>query len=154
MARLMIVDDAMLARRLLKTTLTAGGHEVAAEVASGEEALSAYREHQPDLVLMDINLPGISGIDALRQILKADAAARVVMVTSVTREQTVREAVAGGAAAYVVKPYTSDRILSVLETVLVRSPEPSAAEPPTTDAAAAGPRQCARRRLDPEQAGV
>ncbi len=118
MARVMIVDDAMIARRVLRSMLIDAGHEVIAEAETGESAVEAYRAHRPDVVLMDISMPGIDGIEALQQIVSQDPSARVVMATSVSREKTVREALNNGAAGYVVKPYRMERIVSVIESVL------------------------------------
>lgn len=119
MARVMIVDDTTLARRIMRNALTSGGHEVVAEASNGEAAVQVYSAHKPDVVTMDVTMPGIDGVEASRRILAAHSDARVIMVTSVAREAVVRESLRTGALAFVVKPYKPHQILTAVDRVLV-----------------------------------
>ena len=114
----MIVDDAVLARRIMRNMLTGGGHEIACEVSSGEDALAAYRENQPDVVMMDVTMPGKDGITAAREILQQDARAKVIMVTSVASRAVVERAFTTGVSGYITKPCSSERVLREIEQVL------------------------------------
>ena len=122
MATVLIVDDTMLARRILKNILCEAGHEIVAEAGNGAEAVEAFREHRPDVVLMDITMPQLDGVHASRQILSEFPEARVVMVTSVNREATVRESLHAGAAGYIIKPYKADTVVDTLMRVLAAVP--------------------------------
>ena len=122
MARVMIVDDAMLARRIMRNVLSEAGHDIVDEAGDGAKAVEGYREHKPDVVLMDITMPDLNGVDAAHQILTEYPEARIVMVTSVNRELTVRESVAAGVAAYIVKPYRAETVVNTLERVLAGLP--------------------------------
>ncbi len=123
MASVMIVDDAMLARRIMRNILNEAGHDVVGEAADGAKGVEAYREHKPDVVLMDVTMPELNGVDAAQQILTEFPEARIVMVTSVNREVTVRKSVSAGVAAYIVKPYKADTVVNTLERVLAGSPD-------------------------------
>jgi two-component system, chemotaxis family, chemotaxis protein CheY len=119
MARVMIVDDTTLARRIMRNTLVSAGHEVVAEANSGETALDAYSTHKPDVVTMDVTMSGIDGIEASRRILAAHSDARVIMVTSLAREAIVQESLRSGVAAFVIKPFKPHQLLSAVDRVLV-----------------------------------
>lgn len=115
----LICDDAMFARASLKQMLTRAGYEVIGEAENGQEAVAKYLALKPDLTTMDIVMPQMSGIDALREIMKADGTARVVMCTAMGQEKLLAEAHTCGVKGVVVKPYSSEQILKALEAALV-----------------------------------
>lgn len=112
--RVMIVDDALFMRNMLRDILSGNGFEVVAEAANGNEAVEQYRLHKPDLVTMDIVMPLKSGIEALQEIIQEDPAARVVMCSALGQESLVMEAVQSGARDFIIKPFDETRVLDVL----------------------------------------
>lgn len=118
MGSILIVDDTPFMRTLLKNILSCGGHTIAGEAANGEEAVARYRELRPDLVTMDIVMPKVNGIEALKAIRQIDPAARVIMCTAVGHEQMVKLAVECGARGYIVKPFQAPKLLEEIKSVL------------------------------------
>ena len=118
MARVLVVDDAALARRILKNVLETAGHEIVGEASNGEAAIAAYRRHHPDLVMMDVTMPEMDGVEASRRILSEFPDATLVMVTSVSRERVVRDLARAGVADFIVKPYRPDTVLKAVARVL------------------------------------
>ena len=113
MARILIADDAAFMRMRSATLLKELGHEVI-EAENGQEAVDLFRAESPDAVLLDITMPVMDGLDALREIRKLDGDARVAMVTAMGQQQVIMEAIKAGAKDFVVKPFDSDRIQSAL----------------------------------------
>jgi two-component system, chemotaxis family, chemotaxis protein CheY len=112
--RVMVVDDALFMRNMLRGILVEGGHEVIAEAANGEEAVEKYRICRPDVVTMDIVMPKKSGIEALEEIKSLDPQARVVMCSAMGQEALVSEARAAGALDFILKPFNPQRVLEVV----------------------------------------
>jgi len=115
--RVMVVDDALFMRSMLKDIITRGGHEVVVEVENGDAAPVRYRELQPDLVTMDIVMPRKSGIEALQEIMAVDPQACVIMVSALGQDALVHEAVAAGAKDFIVKPFREDKVLATIRRV-------------------------------------
>lgn len=118
--RVLIVDDAMFMRRMLSDILEKGGHTICGEAASGKEAVERYQELKPDLVTMDIIMPDMSGIEAVKEIKKADPEAKILMVSAMGQQALVLEAVQAGALDYVVKPFQPSRVLESIDRVFKR----------------------------------
>lgn len=118
MARILIVDDALFMRETLKKILSSAGHEVVGEAEDGSVAVDLYRQHHPDLTLCDITMPVKDGLEALADIMAADANAKVVMCSALGQENKVRQSIAIGARDYLVKPFTPDKLLEAVERVL------------------------------------
>jgi two-component system chemotaxis response regulator CheY len=121
MAKVMIVDDALFMRKILRDILTQEGHEVVAEAENGKEALSLYRKHKPDLVTMDIIMPeveGLDGIKAVKEILKADPTAKIIMVSAMGQQDLVIEAIQAGAKDFIVKPFQAGNITDSVQRIL------------------------------------
>ncbi len=118
MARVLVVDDALMMRKTIGTFLIRAGHVVVEEAANGEQAVAAYKKHQPDLVTMDITMPGVDGIGALEQITAFDPGARVVMVSALGQKHKVFEALQHGAKGYILKPFTEEKLLSIINELL------------------------------------
>ena len=134
--RLLVVDDAMLMRRLIRDVAAEAGWEVAGEAKNGAEAVELYRSLRPDLVTMDVVMPQMGGLEALRLIRAEDPEARIIMVTALDQKQTLMESIRDGAMDFVVKPFERDRIISLLNKVKARGDAPSqgAASPPGHEA--------------------
>ena len=115
--KILLVDDALMMRVLLRGILEAGGHDVIAEAADGEEAVELYRTHRPDVVTMDVVMPGQGGIETVRALRSFDPQARVIMVSAVGQEESIAEAIEAGALAYVLKPFNPDQVLSIMRMV-------------------------------------
>jgi len=118
MGRILIVDDTLFMRTLLKNILFSGGHDIVGEAGDGDEAIAKYRELKPDLVTMDIVMPKVNGIDALKEIRAINPGARVVMCTAVGQEQMVKLAIKTGAKGYIVKPFQAPKVLEEIHNVL------------------------------------
>ncbi|WP_292520681.1 response regulator [Methanoculleus sp.] len=118
MGKILIVDDTMFMRTLLKNILFSGGHDIVGEAADGTEALAKYQELKPDLVTMDVVMPKMNGIEALKAIKAADPSAKVIMCTAVGQEQMVKLAVKSGARGYIVKPFQAPKVLEEVKNVL------------------------------------
>ena len=119
--RVMIVDDALFMRNMLKDIFTRAGYEIVAEAENGEEAVDQYREKRPDLVTMDIVMPKRSGIEALSDIRSMDPNACVVMVSALGQDSLVLEAVEAGARDFIVKPFKEEKVLEVVKRVTDQS---------------------------------
>jgi two-component system chemotaxis response regulator CheY len=118
MARVLIVDDAAFMRKMLSDALTGGGHEVVGEAGNGVEAVERFQELRPDLTTLDITMPEKDGIQALKEILTFDPAARVVMCSALGQESKVLESIKAGAKDFVVKPFQADRVLEAVGKAL------------------------------------
>ncbi len=113
-----MVDDAAFMRMMLKDILLKGGFEIAGEATTGAEAVRLYQELKPDLVTMDITMPEVDGIAAVKEIKKIDPNAKVVMVSAMGQQAMVIEAIQAGASDFIVKPFQPDRVLEALKKAL------------------------------------
>ena len=117
MAKVMVVDDAAFMRMRACKVLQENGHETV-QAENGLEAVKLYAEHRPDAVLMDITMPEMDGLAALKEIRKMDPNARVAMVTAMGQQAIVMEALKAGAKDFVLKPFQPDRVLNALQKLL------------------------------------
>jgi two-component system chemotaxis response regulator CheY len=117
MAKVLIVDDAAFMRISIKNTLTKNGFEVIGEAENGAVAVEKYKELKPDVVTMDITMPEMSGLDALKAIVAYDSNAKIIMVSAMGQEAMVRDAVLSGAKGFIVKPFKEDGLLSALSKI-------------------------------------
>ena len=117
-ARLMIVDDTLFMRRMLRDLLIPQGYEVVAEARNGREAVENYRQTLPDLVIMDITMPEMDGIEAARIILQEHPQARIVICSALGQDGPVLEALQAGAQDFVIKPFLPEKVLEVVQKVL------------------------------------
>ncbi|NLK38039.1 MAG: response regulator [Epulopiscium sp.] len=118
MAKILLVDDAAFMRMMVKDTLTKNGYTDIYEAADGVQAVEKYNEVHPDLVIMDITMPNMDGLEALKAIRTIDANASVVMCSAMGQEAMVIEAIKSGAKDFIVKPFKPDRILKTVTTIL------------------------------------
>jgi len=117
MSRILIVDDTDFDRNLLRTILISAGYEIVGMATGGVEGVRLYREVMPDLVILDLIMPDLNGIEALRQIRGEFPTAKVMLCTSVGDEMMVELAKRLGARGYVVKPYQAAHILKAVERI-------------------------------------
>ncbi|MCD6249296.1 MAG: response regulator [candidate division Zixibacteria bacterium] len=120
MARILIVDDSKMMRRNLSKILMDAGHEVVAQAEDGSQACSAFAEHQPDLVTMDINMPIMDGIQAVKRIIVDFPDAEIVMISAHNEQSQVYEAIKFGAKNYIVKPIKAQTVVSVVNKILAK----------------------------------
>ena len=118
MAKIMLVDDAAFMRMMIKKALTASGYDDFVEAQDGAEAVQKYGEEKPDMVIMDITMPNMDGLQALKKIKEADAGAKVVMCTAMGQESMVVDAIKSGAKDFIVKPFNQERIVETVKTIL------------------------------------
>jgi len=118
--RVLIVDDAAFMRMMLRNILTKAGYEIVGEAENGKSALDLYKELKPDVVTMDITMPEMNGIEAVKALKQVDPQARVVMISAMGQQAMVMEAVQAGAKDFIVKPFQQDRVLQAIESALNR----------------------------------
>jgi two-component system chemotaxis response regulator CheY len=114
MKRLLVVDDALFMRKLIRGVAAEAGWEVVAEAGNGEEGVALYAQHRPDLVTMDLVMPVMGGLDALRKIRELDPEAQVVVVTALDQKQALMDSIRDGAIDFIVKPFERSRVLNLL----------------------------------------
>ena len=114
----LVCDDAIFMRTMLKDILQQSGFQVVGEAQTGAEAVTRFRELKPDLVTMDIVMPDMGGIDAVREITRNDTGARILMCSAMGQQALVVEAIQAGAKDFVVKPFQPSRVLEAVERVL------------------------------------
>ncbi|HHW43746.1 response regulator [Desulfofundulus thermobenzoicus] len=119
--KILVVDDAAFMRMMIKNIITKNGYEVAGEAENGKEAVKMYAELKPDLVTMDITMPEMDGIDAVKAIRAIDPNANIIMCSAMGQQAMVMDAIQAGAKDFIVKPFQQDRILQAIERVLSRS---------------------------------
>lgn len=116
--RVLIVDDAVFMRRQLRDILEGAGYEVVAEGEDGAELLELYEAHRPDLVTLDMIMPRVTGLEALRELRARHPEARVIVCSSLTHEPAVLQAIAQGARDYVMKPVVAEKLLEAAAKAL------------------------------------
>jgi len=119
-ATVLIVDDSKMRRRDLRKILTEAGHQVVGEATNGAEALSEYANTKPDLVTMDINMPVLDGIEAVKRILIDFPEARIIVISAHNEQSRVYQAIKSGARNYVVKPIAANKVIEVIDNVMRR----------------------------------
>lgn len=116
--RIMLVDDARVMRLMLSRIFEKAGYEIVGEAGDGIEAVEKYKEIRPDLVMMDITMPEMSGIDAVKEIIRFDPEARIIMCTAMGQKSLVIEAIEAGALNYIVKPFAPPNVLEAAKEAL------------------------------------
>ncbi len=114
----LICDDAVFMRSLLREILEQAGYEVVGEATTGAEAVDLYKELRPDIVTLEVVMPDIGGIDAVREIVKSDPDARILMCSALGQQALMAEATEAGAREFVVKPFQPSRVLEAVQRVL------------------------------------
>ena len=116
--KIMLVDDAAFMRMMIKDTLQKNGYSEIVEAGNGEQAVNNYVTEKPDLILMDITMPVMDGLEALRRLKEMDNNVKVVMCSAMGQESLVIDAVKSGAADFIVKPFQNDRLLAAISRVI------------------------------------
>lgn len=116
--KILICDDAAFMRMMLKDILTRNDYTVVGEAPNGADALKLYQQLQPDLVFMDITMPEMDGIEALKKIKKVDPNAIVIMISALGQQEKVIEALQSGARDFIVNPFQPDKVLNTIKQVL------------------------------------
>ena len=116
--KIMIVDDAAFMRMMLKDILTEAGYEIAGEVEDGKDVVSKYRELSPDLITMDIIMSEMDGISAVKELIKEEHDAKVLMVSAMGQHSLVKEAIDAGARGFIVKPFNPEKVLEEVKRIL------------------------------------
>ena len=116
--RVLVVDDSMLMRRMICDCLSDSGWEIVAEADNGEEAVRQYRDHRPDVVTMDIVMPGTDGMFALKHILDIDPSAQVVVVSALNQTKLISEAIRKGAQDFIAKPFLPEQLQQTLASCI------------------------------------
>jgi two-component system chemotaxis response regulator CheY len=114
----LVCDDAIFMRTMISDILSGAGYDVVGEAESGVQAIARYAELRPDLVTMDIVMPDMGGIEAVREIIKADPDAKILMCSAMGQQALVVEAIQAGAKDFVVKPFQPSRVLEAVQRVL------------------------------------
>lgn len=115
---ILIVDDAAFMRMMIKDILTKNGYNVVGEAENGQVAIAKYKELKPDLVLMDITMPQVDGIQALKGIKAEDGGAKVIMCSAMGQQAMVIESIQAGAKDFIVKPFQADRVIEAVKKVV------------------------------------
>lgn len=116
--RILIVDDAAFMRMMIRDILTKNGYEVVGEAQDGAQAIEKYKELHPDLITMDITMPEMDGISALKEIRKMDSNAKVIMCSAMGQQAMVIDAIQAGAKDFIVKPFQADRVIEAIKKTL------------------------------------
>lgn len=114
MKHLLVVDDALFMRKMICGVAVEAGWKVVGEASNGAEAIALYQQHHPDLVTMDLVMPVMGGLEALRQIRALDPGAKVIVVTALDQKHILMETIRDGAIDFIVKPFDRQRVLNLL----------------------------------------
>ena len=115
---ILICDDAAFMRMMIKDILTKNGYNIAGEAENGAKAVEKYAELKPDLVLMDITMPEMDGLEALKKIKASDPNASVIMCSAMGQQAMVIESIQSGAKDFIVKPFQADRVIEAVQKVV------------------------------------
>ncbi|WFD11688.1 response regulator [Tepidibacter hydrothermalis] len=115
---ILLVDDAAFMRMMIKDILVKNGYEVVGEAENGLKAVEKYKELKPNLIIMDITMPEMDGIEAVKEIKKMDPSASIIMCSAMGQQAMVIEAIQSGAKDFIVKPFQADRVIEAVKKVL------------------------------------
>ncbi len=115
MAKILIVDDSRTSRKILRTILENAGHEVLGEAVDGVDGVNKFQELSPEITTLDITMPNMDGLEALKEIKKINANAKIIMVTAAGQQSKMVEAIKNGASEFVTKPFEASEITGLIE---------------------------------------
>ena len=114
MAKILIVDDSRTSRKILRTILENAGHEVIGEAVDGVDGVAKFQELSPEITTLDITMPNMDGLEALKEIKKVNPSAKIIMVTAAGQQSKMVEAIKNGASEFVTKPFEADEITGLI----------------------------------------
>lgn len=115
--KFLIADDAFYIRKHLKSILKTRGFKNFEEASNGQEAVEKYKHYSPDIVFMDIIMPKEDGIDAIKDIIKFDENAHIIVLTAITQKEIILQAVDSGAKNYIIKPFTPEQVFRAIDEI-------------------------------------
>ncbi|MCL6590081.1 MAG: response regulator [Firmicutes bacterium] len=118
MKKILIVDDALFMRKMLRETLEKNGYEIIGEAENGIMGIEKYKELRPDLITMDITMPQMDGINAIKAIHDFDPQAKIVVISSMGQEYLIREAITSGAKGFIIKPFKEKTVIETISEIL------------------------------------
>lgn len=118
MSKVLIVDDAAFMRMMIKDILEKNGFEVVGEASNGIKAVELYKTEKPDVVTMDITMPDMDGVEAVKEIKSMDPDAKIIMCSAMGQQTMVMDAIKAGAKDFIVKPFQPDRVLEAIKKVI------------------------------------
>ncbi|WP_039653414.1 response regulator [Clostridium tyrobutyricum] len=118
MAKVLIVDDAAFMRMMIKDILEKNGFEIVGEANNGIKAVELFKKEKPDIVTMDITMPDMDGIEAVKAIKEFDSSAKIIMCSAMGQQSMVMDAIKAGAKDFIVKPFQPDRVIEAVTKVL------------------------------------
>lgn len=118
MARILVCDDSAFMRMMLKRQLIEDGHEIAGEAGDGKQAVQMYLQLRPDVTTMDITMPGMDGIQAVKHIHEEDPLARIIMVTALGQRAIITDALKAGASDFIIKPFEPQQVKATIDKIL------------------------------------
>jgi two-component system chemotaxis response regulator CheY len=118
MPKVLIVDDTAFMRLTIKTMLEKNGFEIVGEAENGKEAIEKYFEYRPDIVTMDITMPEMSGIQALKAIKQKEPQAKIIIISAMGQESLVKEAIMAGAESFIVKPFREEDLIKTITAIV------------------------------------
>ncbi|WAA13593.1 response regulator [Fervidibacillus halotolerans] len=116
--KILVVDDAAFMRMMIKDILVKNGYQVVGEAQDGKQAVEKFKELNPDLVTMDITMPEMDGIEALKKIREIDPNAKIIMCSAMGQQAMVIDAIQAGAKDFIVKPFQADRVIEAIKKTL------------------------------------
>ncbi len=122
MGSILLIDDSLYAKDLLRRFLTAGGHEIAGEAADGLDGIELYSKLKPDLVILDMIMPRLNGLETLRAIRRSDPDAKVLIISADGQEEHVSDMAKEGVSGYIVKPYSKQTVLNEVDAIIGPAP--------------------------------
>lgn len=117
MTKILIVDDSLFMRQMLKNILPKDKFEIVGEAATGKEAIKKYKELNPDIVTMDITMPDMDGISAVREIREINKDAKVIMCSAMGQKPMIKEALEAGALDFIIKPFDKEKAIKIIESI-------------------------------------
>ena len=154
MKRILIVDDSAIMRKNLRAILSKAGYDVVAEAVNGLEAFQSYEKYKPDLVTMDVTMPVMDGIQAVKKIITQYPEAKIVVISAFDQRTMLFEAMENGAKHYIIKPITAEKLLTVIAQILEEPAAPAQAEQATAAPAVSEPQSQVQSQPPQEEAPV
>ena len=118
MARVLIADDVIFMRATIRRMLETDGHEVVGEAADGLETIELFEELKPELIILDITMPGMGGIDALKRLRELDSKVKIIICSAIGQQEVIAEAIQCGAEDFIVKPFEAAQHLAAIKKVM------------------------------------